>query len=405
MNLGLPRAESLHGGSTKVRTLVAASLLLSGLVALLPSAAAAQPASAGGVIAPRVIGGTTAAQGAWPSQAYVQTEVDSQSSGCGGTLIDPDWVLTAAHCVTDDNGDPVAPEAVFVVLGKQDLDEVNVDDFYDVAGIEVHPGWNPVTVRWDLALLRLATPSSQPAMSLIQPSQEPSTTGGKTALVAGWGCTSSDPGGCDDAAAYPAQLQEATVSFVSDSVCGSSRSWSSTFDPKMMICAGSYGSGTPAVCSGDSGGPLIAFAGGEKVLAGVTSFGSGDPLCIAKTRPAVFARVAAGRSWIDSTLGRRASLSGLRLTPSRKRVRAGARASFRIRLVNAGDAAGSGRIKLSIDRRRKATVQGYVTIGVDAGGSATRKVKVGTRRGRVGKVVVKARLGGEVARATLIIGR
>ena len=405
MNLGFPPAESHQGGSSQVRMLVAASLLLSGFFALLPSSAAAQPDSAGSLLTPRVIGGSTAPEGAWPSQAYVQTEVDSQSSGCGGTLIDPEWVLTAAHCVTDDNGAPVAPEAVFVVLGNQDLDALVEDDFYDVAGIEVHPGWNPATVRWDVALLRLAAPSSQPAMSLIQPSQEPSTAGGRTARVAGWGCTSSDPGGCEIAASYPAQLQEATVSFVSNSVCGSSRSWSSTFDPKMMICAGSYGSGTPAVCSGDSGGPLIAFAGGEKVLAGVTSFGSGDPLCVAKTRPAVFARVAAARGWIDSTLGRTASLGGLRLAPSGRKVRSGATATFRFSLANSGDAAGRGRVKFSTTNARKASIRGSVSVEVDAGGSASRRVKVRTRSGKAGRVTVKAMLGGKVARATLLIRR
>lgn len=405
MNLGFPRAESRQGGGSKVRVLVAASLLLSGFFALLPSSAAAKQGSTGSVLTPRVIGGSTAAQGAWPSQAYVQTEVDSQSSGCGGTLIDPDWVLTAAHCVTDDNGAPVDPEAVFVVLGKQDLDEVTVDDFYDVAGIEVHPGWNPATVRWDVALLRLAIPASQPVMSLVQPSQEPSTAGGRTALVAGWGCTSSEPGGCEIAASYPTQLQEATVSFVSNSVCGSARSWSSTFDPKMMICAGSYGTGTPAVCSGDSGGPLVALAGGEKVLAGVTSFGSGDPLCIARTRPAVFARVAAARGWIDSTLGRRARLGGLRLSPTGRKVRSGTNATFRVSLANLGDAAGKGRVRLSTSNARKARVAGSVSIEVDAGGSASRKVKVRTRPGRTGKVTVKARFGGAVARATVLIRR
>lgn len=402
MKVQTPRAACDRKTSVPVRRL---ALALIALFVVLLSGLPAGASGSTGLVTPRVIGGSTAAQGAWPSQAYVQTEVDSQSSGCGGTLIDPDWVLTAAHCVTDDSGTPVAPEAVFVVLGNQDLDELVVDDFYDVAGIEVHPGWNPATVRWDVALLRLETPSSQPVMPLIQPSQETMTLGGKPARVAGWGCTSSDPGGCEIAASYPAQLQEATVSFVSNSVCGSARSWSSTFNPKMMICAGSYGTGTPAVCSGDSGGPLVAFAGGEKVLAGLTSFGSAEPLCTARTRPGVFARVSAARSWIDSTLGRRARLGGLRLTPSRKTVRSGTTATFRVGLTNSGDAAGGARVRLSTGNVRKAKVAGSVSVEVDAGGSATRKVKVRTRAAKAGKVTLKARFGGAVARATVLIRR
>ena len=379
------------------RLLVAAcSIFALALISLVPFASAAEPVP-GNETGPRIIGGTTAPAGAWPSQALVQTELDPGFRKCGGTLIDPSWVLTAAHCVTDEDDESYPAPSILVGLGSQSIRDIAEEDVKEVSAVEVHPQWNRATLRWDFALLRLATPASQPAMPLIQPSEEPATAGGGPAQVAGWGCTILGPAGCDLETGVPNDLQQASFPFISDAVCGSAGSWSSAFDPRSMICAGYFQTGNPNVCFGDSGGPLVAFAGERRVLAGVTSFVSGNPPCVAPQLPGVFARVASARGWIEETLGRAPSPLLQALAPARLTVKAGSNAVLRVTVANAGDAAGNARVKLLSSNQWKVQVPGSVRLTLDANGSATARFEILTRPGTTGRVKVDAWIGSGVA--------
>lgn len=319
---------------------------------------------------------------------------------CGGTLIDPSWVLTAAHCVTTDSGAFLAPTDVQVALGFQALSSITSTDRIAVSEVIVHPKWGSGGLRWDAALLRLATPSSQPTMQMIQPSQLSAAAGGRPAEIAGWGCTATENKAC---VAYPDPLYEVRTSFVSDAECGSAQAWGRGFDPGSMICAGSVAVGDKRACIGDSGGPVTASVGGTRVLAGLTSFGSKEPLCVAPNLPSVFTRVASVRGWVDTKLGRSANLTKVVLKPAKKKVKAGKKVSLRITVTNAGDAATNGTVKLSVNNRKKAKVPGSVKIPVDAGGLATGSVTVTTQRGKSGKVTVKAALGSRVAKSVITL--
>ncbi len=271
-----------------------------GLLLLFAGLLTAGPAQAKGDrdVTPKVIGGGVAPEGAWPSQAALLSSSISNpynAQFCGGTLIDQFWVLTAAHCVTDDEGNVVPASAIEVAIGINDLTEIYAGDRIDVEAIRVIPEWNPVDYDWDFALLELSDPSTQPTTDLISPGQESLTADGEPAAVAGWGCA-----GTTTCETYPELLREADVTFVADSDCASPFSYGSGFDATSMICAGDFIDGLPDTCAGDSGGPLVAFGPGDTpLLAGITSWGNG---CAEPLYPGVYARVLAGREWIDETI-------------------------------------------------------------------------------------------------------
>src|SRR5262249_3542211 len=144
-------------------------LTLFGLAAP-PSPSAAQSPSADEAGAPttpaprtrpdsRIIGGTEAAPGAWPSQValvFHDTADNYQAQFCGGTLISRNWVLTAGHCVRDSGFTP-SPSEIDVLLGTNDLNSGGTR----IRAVEfrIHPSWNPAIGRSDLALIRMDKPA------------------------------------------------------------------------------------------------------------------------------------------------------------------------------------------------------------------------------------------------------
>ena len=294
-----------ESSTSSLRALLVATVLALGLLGLSAGPASASSSVDLGTSAstlgstPRIVGGEVAPPGSWPSQvALLQSAVSNptQAQFCGGTLIRPTWVLTAAHCV--DFWDSAAD--VEVAVGINDKKDMSAADRMAVYRIFVHPDWDPSTDEWDFALLELGSASAQPTMDLIKPAEAGETTGGKPARAAGWGCTLGGVLPEDCGGGYPDQLRQVGLQFVSDANCGSSASYGPSFVPEMMICAGIYPAGGKDTCYGDSGGPLTATVGDRQVLAGVTSWGN---LCAEPNLPGVYARVTAGLPWIYSTLG------------------------------------------------------------------------------------------------------
>jgi secreted trypsin-like serine protease len=245
---------------------------------------------------PRIVGGTEAPPGAWPSQvALLQRSVPNayDAQFCGGTVIAASWVLTAAHCTVDPfDGSNASPSTIDVLTGRSDLNGTGGQRLH-VVEIVRHSGWNFQNMRNDIALLRLDSPTNAPAQGLIQQGQYELWDPGSTATATGWGATAGNGG------TFPARLRQVTVPMVSDNDCAASYpvgAPAGTFHGGTMVCAGVLPGGGRDTCQGDSGGPLVVpRPGGGWLQVGITSWGEG---CAEPNRPGVYTRLAVYSPWV-----------------------------------------------------------------------------------------------------------
>ena len=98
---------------------------------------------------PRIVGGQVAEQDEFPWIVSLQGPWS-----CGASLIGPEWILTAAHCVVDDDGNVLPAEDIQLAVGQLYLSEVST--YYAAEQVIVHPGYDSWTMENDIALIRLA---------------------------------------------------------------------------------------------------------------------------------------------------------------------------------------------------------------------------------------------------------
>uniref|UniRef100_A0A3Q4ASL7 trypsin n=1 Tax=Mola mola TaxID=94237 RepID=A0A3Q4ASL7_MOLML len=212
----------------------------------------------------RIIGGYESWAHSWPWQVSLQFV---NMPACGGAIISPQWVVSAAH----------------FLAGKHDLENPH-EPGQQVVGVSMiisHRGYNTRTKENDVSLLKLQKPLVfnqfiRPIdiwMSPLSPSRK--------CTITGWGSTQEIQ-----------RLQEVNVTILPPEVCN--QYYLGRMRPS-MFCAGRDRGGVDA-CQGDSGGPLACFTGSRFELAGLVSWGIG---CGRARRPGVYTKLQQNVEWMD----------------------------------------------------------------------------------------------------------
>ncbi|MEU2132149.1 serine protease [Streptomyces sp. NPDC018352] len=205
---------------------------------------------------------------------------------CGGVVVAPEKVLTAAHCLSRAalGVDVADVRDLRVITGRDALlgtggKEIAVRETW------TNPGFDPITNAGDLAVLTLA--EALPGKSTIPMAEtgDEAYAPGTEAAVYGWGDTT---GNSD----YASSLRSAKVSVLSDALCAQAYPGgrNGAYDASAMLCAGELLGGYDA-CQGDSGGPLVA----RGRLIGLVSWGNG---CARAGSPGVYTRISAAIGWM-----------------------------------------------------------------------------------------------------------
>lgn len=290
------------------------------LLTLTPAHADAQP---------KIIGGQTASATQFPWQVGLTQGTTNlyDNQFCSGTIIDAQWIVTAAHCIEQ------PPQNLHVIAGITDLFDERNAQLIRVDQVIIHPQFTSLNssgaLNHDIALLRLSSPIDfvrcgqrcQQIDWLDTRTETTSIAVDTPALINGWGRTvdcTADPTRCETLQATAAgqlTLSPNRLRWASVNISGC-LTRPSLHDPRdisaNMLCAAAPRFDRDT-CQGDSGGGMTVSAadGRGQVLAGITSWGNG---CAQLNYPAVYTRVARYDQWIRNRMAGRPSTADLMIS-------------------------------------------------------------------------------------------
>ena len=236
-----------------------------------------------------IVGGEKAKKGEYPWQVFIIMSNRRGSFSCGGSILDENNILTAAHCAYDDTGRrftnrQVAVRYKGVKLSKMKsvrVEKINVEERYD-------PSYYP----HDIAVIHLKSSlkledGSVEAIS-IPPVGSPEILDGTKLKVSGFGKTSSRGRPVN-------HLRHVEIEYIEHERCQIESDYGDIIQDG-MLCAG-FMEGKKDTCQGDSGGPLVSYE--EKLQVGIVSWGWG---CGERNRPGVYVDTSKYAGWIEANM-------------------------------------------------------------------------------------------------------